>query len=216
MSLPILELQFLPPVGYLACVAAHGGVRLEACENFQKSTLRNRCQLLGSQGVFDLSIPLRGGKHQQCPIQEVQISDAENWARQHWRSIETAYRSAPFWLFYADHFAPIFLENKCDRLWDFNLILFKKLIQLFDLQVVIEFTEKYNPPNFENKLDFRNQFLPKNNLRLNPTSAVKYPQIFEDRLGFVADVSAFDLLFCLGKSGKDVFLKNRSDNGTRI
>ncbi len=202
---PLLELHYLPSVGYLSAVARGGGVRLEACENFQKGSFRNRCRLASSQGVFELSLPLVGGKNNQCPIREVRLAYDENWPLHHWRTIETCYRSAPFWLFYTDHFEPIFLEKKWVRLWDFNLALLEKMVQLFDLQLVVEFSEKFEPVV---EGDLRNQFSPKKTVLPPGFAAKKYPQLFEDRLGFLPNLSALDLLFCLGgKQGRAVLMK---------
>ena len=200
---PLLELHYLPSVGYLAAVAMGGGVRLEACENFQKGSFRNRCRLASSQGAFDLSLPLEGGKNRQCPIREVRLAYDENWPLQHWRTLETCYRSAPFWAFYADHFEPIFLEKKWELLWDFNLTLLEKMLQLFDLQVVVEFTQQFEPTAVG---DLRGQFSPKKDGPLPSFFPKKYPQLFEDRLGFLPNLSALDLLFCLGKQGRAFLL----------
>lgn len=206
---PLVELQLLPPVSYFSMLAAHGRVRLEGCENFQKSTFRNRYRLATSRGPMELSVPLRGGKNRQCPIREVEISYDENWPLVHWRSIETTYRSAPFWLHFADHFEPIFLQKRWQRLWDFNFCLLKKSLQLLDLQVAIEISDDFRPfQNPPEPADFRNQFSAKNADRPAPFQPVKYPQLFEDRLGFLPDLSIFDLLFCQGKVGREVLKKS--------
>lgn len=201
---PLLELHYLPSVGYLSAIARAGGVRLEACENYQKGSFRNRCRLASSQGAFELSLPLEGGKNNQCPIREVRLAYDENWPVQHWRTLETCYRSAPFWLFYADHFEPVFLEKKWELVWDFNLALFKKMVQLFDLQLVITFSEKFEPVS---EADLRGIFSPKKSDLPPGFLPKKYPQLFEDRLGFLPNLSALDLLFCLGgKQGRAILL----------
>jgi hypothetical protein len=46
-------------------------------------------------------------------------------------------------------------------------------------------------------LDFRNQVLPKNYKEFN---TVKYHQVFEERVGFLPNLSILDLLFCEGKN----------------
>ncbi len=200
---PLLELHYLPSVGYLSAVARSGGARLEACENFQKGSFRNRCRLAGSQGVFDLSIPLKGGKNSQCPIREARISYDENWPLAHWRTIQASYGSAPFWPFYADHFRPVFIGKKWELLWDFNLALFEKLMQLFDFQAIVSLTETFER---EAEGDFRNQFSPRKGAWPPGIEPKKYPQIFEDRLGFQPGLSALDLLFCMGKQGRQILL----------
>ena len=43
-------------------------VRLEACENYQKQSYRNRCYILAGDGVQMLQVPVaHGGKAGGCP-----------------------------------------------------------------------------------------------------------------------------------------------------
>jgi len=50
------------------------------------------------------------------------------------------------------------------------------------------------------QVDFRNQILPKNYLKPNDIhfESSEYPQVFEDRHGFLPNLSILDLLFCTG------------------
>jgi hypothetical protein len=54
--------------------------------------------------------------------------------------------------------------------------------------------------------DRRNIILPKNYSQWNP---VKYRQVFEERTGFLPNLSVLDLLFNVGKEGGEL-LRNSS------
>lgn len=202
---PLLELCYLPPVSWLALACSGEDFTLEACEHFQKGTYRNRCHIAGPNGLQRLSIPLAGGKNQQMPIREVRIAYDQPWQQVHWRSIQAAYGSAPFFPFYADDLAPFF-QKKWLFLFDFNLELLGVLLKKLDWTGRFEWSETYLPPGQTGDLqDFRNAVLP-GAKRPQPAwfQPGRYPQVFQERHGFLPDLSALDLLFCQGKAAGDV------------
>ncbi len=200
MTKALIELQYLPTVAYFSQIAQYEEVIIEVCENYQKGSYRNRCQILGANGVMSMSIPLEKGKHQQTPIREVRINYTERWNVQHWQGIRSAYGRAPFWEFYADYFEPVF-QKKHEFLFDFNLELFQICCKLLKIKPQLSFTSSYEK-TIDNAeiIDLRNQIKP--NLSFETK---KYPQVFEDRFGFVPDLSIIDLLFCMGNQAKGRF-----------
>lgn len=195
----LLELPYLPPVSWCALLWQAEAVTLEACENFQKGSYRNRCHIIGPNGLQRLTVPLAKGKHQQTPIREVRISHDENWPLVHWRSIEAAYGRSPFF----EHYGPelrLFYEKKWDLLFDFNLALLRFLLKKMGWPGQITLSETYlkrsQPPA---PGDFRDAVSPKNEAAPAWFRPVRYPQVFAERHGFVPDLSVLDLLFCCGK-----------------
>lgn len=205
VRLPLIELHLFPSVSYLSLAFWAGGLRLEASENFQKGSFRNRFRIASASGPMELSAPLRGGKHQCCPIRSVELANDEDWRRHHWRAIETAYRAAPFWLHFADRFEPFFKGPAPERLWDFSFSILEKTLQLLDFQGSIELTETFERMD---ELDFRGAIAPKKSSRPAGFRPVRYGQMFEDRLGFLPDLSALDLLFCQGKMARDILKRS--------
>ena len=206
---PILSVSYLPPVSWCAAAWNSENAYLEACENYQKGSLRNRCYIAGSGGIQRLSIPLVKGKHQQTPIREVRIAYDEPWQRQHWRTIKTAYGNAPFFEHYADEIAP-FYEKKYAFLFDYNFdflvfILQKKL----GWQGYFVMTHEWWPAR---------KWAPADDLRETISGEpdewpewfypARYPQVFEERNGFLPNLSVLDLLFCCGKQGGAVLEKS--------
>ncbi len=192
----LIEIQYMPPVHTFARMLFHRRVILEAHENYQKGSYRNRCYIAGANGKLRLSIPLRSGKNQQSPIQEVKADMDSDWPRQHWSSIQSAYGKAP----YFEHYAPELYEDfqkPPAGLFAFNIQLIRRLVELMDLSVEIGLTPSYLPHHEEGMLDLRDAIRPGNDrdplFRPRP-----YAQVFEDKHGFLPNMSILDLLFCCG------------------
>lgn len=197
----ILSTAYLAPVEYYVVLANSEQILLEQHEYYQKQSYRNRCRIATANGIMDLSIPVdSAGK---TPIRDLRISDHNNWQTHHWRSIETAYNSSPFFEYYADDFRPFF-EKKWLFLWDFNLALFNKTLELLDIETKIELTEQYKPETSDNFLDLRAAIHPKKeiSLLLKP-----YYQVFETKFGFMPNMSIIDLLFNMANEAQLILKK---------
>lgn len=200
--MPVIELAYLPPVSWMSLWWNLPDLEIEACEHFQKGSYRNRCHIAGPNGVQRLSIPLYKGKHQQTPIREVRISYEIAWQRQHWRSIEAAYGNAPYFLHYADGLRP-FYEKKQVYLFDFNLELLEWVLKKWGNTRVLRLTESYLPAGMLRE-DFRGRVDPQTPGSAPWFAPQPYSQVFQERFGFLPDLSALDLLFCCGKQGSSV------------
>jgi hypothetical protein len=202
MALPdtiLLETAYLPPVQYISKWLLHRRVRIEQHEHYQKGSYRNRCHIAGPNGVLRLSVPLQQGKNQQQPIREVAVAYREPWQHQHWHSIQSAYGNSPFFEFYADALQP-FYERRYPRLFDFNLALLETCLELCGLPAEFERSEAYAVDPAGEALDFRGAIHPKAR-RGAPDPyfrAAPYPQVFQEKHGFLPNLSILDLLFCCG------------------
>lgn len=197
----LLSTAYLAPIEYYVVLANSERILLEQHEYYQKQSYRNRCRIATANGIMDLSIPVdSAGK---TPIRDLRISDHNNWQTHHWRSIETAYNSSPFFEYYADDFRPFF-EKKWLFLWDFNLALFNKTLELLDIETKIELTEQYKPETCDNFLDLRAAIHPKKeiSLLLKP-----YYQVFETKFGFMPNMSIIDLLFNMANEAQLILKK---------
>lgn len=201
----LFALPYLPPVSWCAAVWNREKIDLEACEHYQKGSLRNRCHIAGPNGIQRLSIPLAKGKHQQTPIREVRIASDEAWQRQHWRSIRTAYGNAPFFEHYADELV-VFYERPYAFLFDFNLeLLHWALVKKSGWKGDIALTDAWHSPGaIPLDEDFREAFPGSHDAWPGFFQPAHYPQVFEDRFGFLPNLSVLDLLFCCGKQGTEV------------
>jgi len=130
----------------------------------------------------------------KCATRDVRISAYENWQKLHWQAIETAYNSSPFLEFYRDDFLP-FYKKKWNFLFDFNTEIQQMILGLLDLETDIHFTEKYETQLPDGVEDWREMISPK---KTTDYKAQKYYQIFEQKFGFLPNLSIVDLLFNTG------------------
>ena len=94
---PVLTIAYFPPVEYFAVLAKYSSVYMEACENYQKQSYRNRCRFYAGDGVQSLNFPVRhvDGTF-SLPIRQIEVDYSTPWVSKTERCIDTAYRSSPF------------------------------------------------------------------------------------------------------------------------
>ena len=170
-------------------------VYIEACENFQKQSYRNRCRFYGAEGVQMLSFPIlhEGGTH-KIPITEIKVDYKTPWVQQHERAIVSAYGMSAYFDYYKDELFAI-LEAGHERLFDLNLALIRFFIDKTGIKVDLRLTQDYErEPQME---DLREVIHPKRpNTILSDLGLEKpYFQVFAPKYGFQSDLSIMDLLF---------------------
>lgn len=164
-------------------------VVLDVHEHFPKQTFRNRFEILGPNGRQKLVVPtLKTGSRRT--MHEVKISYRENWQKDHWKSLEAAYRRSPYFEFYEDRFRPLY-TGKTETLLELNLALHTLILELCDLQIEHVLTEEYLLPE-KVQDDQRTQ------LKEYEAKQQSYLQVFSDRHPFVPNLSILDALFNLG------------------
>jgi len=195
MNTALIELHYFPSVAYFSQLCAHQEICIEQHENYQKGSYRNRCYIAGPNGRQRLSCFLKSGKNEQQSIREVQLSYKEAWHKQHWNSIKTAYGNAPYFEFYADDIQAI-LFKKHNYLFDLNLDLLKCITKQLSLNIDFGLSPNFTKVIKEKEIiDLRNSITPK---QIDKSAPFQYAQVFEDRHGFLGNLSILDLLFCTG------------------
>ena len=194
----VLPLFYCPPVTWFLAVSHASEVYLEQQEHYVKGTYRNRCHIAAVNGVQRLTVPLRKGKNQQQPIREVRIAYDEPWQIRHWRALCTAYGNSPFFEHYSELYVSFFTIKKYEFLWDWNYELLMVSMKILKIKTPILLTESYESYP-KDSLDLRTKFQPNSSPQVTDLEQVKYPQVFEDRLGFLGDLSIFDIIFCAGR-----------------
>ena len=204
----LMPMLYLPPVSYMAILHAAGEIYIEAQENYIKSTYRNRCEILGSNGIIDLSIPLIGGRDHHQLYRESEISYINDWQHRHYMSILSCYGSAPFFEHYMSYLGPFF-EKQHKYLFQFNKELLELMIKLMKLDMTISYTDVYeNAP--DDMTDLRKAFKPGKSIeeiiveqKKWQVRQVLYMQVF-DGIGNSLSVSCLDLLFNEGPQSKNI------------
>lgn len=186
------EIQYFPPIAFWINALKATHIRLEAYENYQKRSFRNRTVLATSQGIFWMSLPLKGGKNNQMPITKVEIDFDQNWQKNHWETIRSAYGNAPFFPYYQEEIQNmVFLNEKF--LYEFNFKIIQQLISLCQLDINLSRSTEFELE--PTALDRRNFISIK---KYHKYKLPYYQQVFTDKIGFATNLSILDLLFCKG------------------
>lgn len=187
-------LPFFAPTDWYASVVAAGTCSINAADVYRRQTVRNRCDIVGANGVQTLTVPVtlpetaRGGK---CPMREVIISDHGNWRHVHWQTLASAYGMSPFFDYYADDIRPFFEERKWKYLFDYNLDITRRMLELIGAgNIEVRLTDE----RFAQPETTASTGAPRS-LSSSPSPTKPYYQTFQRRHGFVPGMSILDLLF---------------------
>lgn len=197
----LLSTAYFPPVQWFALAAKdlalspdRVSVYLEAHENYQKQSYRNRCYILGPQGVQMLQVPVVHGS--SWAITDVLVDYSTPWVLRTERALDTAYESSAFYEYFRDEIFSI-LESKPEHLWDLNLQLIKWCIRRLRIDCELVLTTEFTPPDTKAD-DYRFSIHPKHpdTILQDLGLAKPYYQVFRDRMGgFTPGLSALDLIF---------------------
>lgn len=192
----LIELQMLPPPAYFCALAQGTSCLLEAHEHYQKQTHRNRYTINTARGPLRLTVPVLLPAT-PAPIRAVRTEAGNRWRNQHWRTLEAAYRKAPFFEYYADDLRAILYDRDINFLWDLNRRLLSFCLTHFNIGLHVSETMAYSrtpPPDI---LDLRGRLSGRNRAAAD---AFYQPQPYQQVFGstFVPNCSALDLLFCTG------------------
>ncbi len=189
----LLTTAYFPPIEYFALLAKYSVVYMEACENYQKQSWRNRCRILTANGPESLNVPVvhENGTF-SLPIKEIRVEYTTPWVMRTERAIESAYSSSPFFIYYKDALFSI-LDSHPATLWELN----RRIIDFFCSKIGIspDFRETtdYSPA----EEDYREVIHPKRENTVMRDLGMERPywQVFRDKYGFVPGLSIMDLLF---------------------
>ena len=194
---PLLPTAYLAPISYYAILLQHPNCSIELNEHFIKQSIRNRCEIYGANGKLRLTIPKERKGSSKTIIESLKISYKQNWQKEHWNAIVSAYNSSPFFEYYKDELQPLF-EEKEEYLVEFNSKLQKVILDLLQEKNTFKNTSKYlHQGDFS---DLRNYHWELKNQE-------KYDQVFMEKQGFIPNLSILDLLFNLGPESSD-YLNN--------
>lgn len=165
---------------------------LEVSDNYQKQTYRNRTYIYGANGKQILTVPIlhTGGETGRQLYKEVRVDNQVAWQKLHWKTLQTAYRTTPYFEYYEDKIAPIFAQ-KHDFLLDLNLRTIEAVLDCLHIDVSWEQTTAYHS-SYDGVTDYRYLTDAK---AAYEVSQDPYYQIFSDKHGFIPNLSILDLLF---------------------
>lgn len=191
MTKILIHPAYFPSIAQFVAIANADEVIFETQDNYQKQTYRNRTYIAHSNGKLLLSIPVEHGisGHRQ-KTNEVIMANKFQWQNQHWKSLQIAYRTSPFFEFYEDDISVLFKDTS-DNLLAHNLAIFEVLCDLIGIEISMSQTSEYNM-NVDNVQDLRFLINAKKEYEFILTP---YTQVLEFKHGFLPNLSILDLLF---------------------
>ncbi len=219
----LLSAAYFPPIEYFAAMSAGftlspdrvnpSIVYIEACENYQKQSWRNRCLFYAESGPQYLNFPVRhdGGTH-KLPVRDIRIDYSVQWVIRHKRAIESAYRTSAYFEYYKDDLFAI-MDSHPETLFALDMALTRFFIEKTGIPVELRETDVFAEPEKmcedsgspwhglpetgEYGCDLREIIHPKrdNDIMDRLGLGEPYFQVFSGRHGFIPNLSVMDLLF---------------------
>ena len=206
----LLSSTYFGPVQWYQKLNRYDECLIERHESFIKQTYRNRMIIPTTNGPLSLTIPTNHDT--SMAMKDIRISDHANWRHVHWNALMSAYGESPFFEYYQDDIRP-FYEKKYEFLFDFNMEIMEKMIELLDIRPNVSVTdryvlseerrvksEEYTSLEAQAQLntqmrDFRDVIRPKKPLPDIEFEPKRYYQVYEQKHGFLPNMSILDLLF---------------------
>ncbi len=195
----IIESQYFGTVNWYKLLFDYSNIEIAQYEAYPKTSFRNRTIIAGSNGLIVLSVPLQKGRIQKSQTRDVKISYDQDWQEQHWRSIVSCYGKSPFFEYYQDSLKTLF-QKKQEYLLDLNLATQEWALKQLKTKYIPTYALLEESQFKQTDTDYRDQFKPNDFQKVQ--TPVNYPQVFEDRIGFQANLSILDLLSCMGPASK--------------
>lgn len=197
----ILPTTYFGSTEYWTAILKGGdSVVLDLGENYVKRSERNRTRIMTSGGVMQLSVQLCHANKPRQPITSMQVDYSKRWQHQHIVAIESAYRSAPYYDYYADRFLSL-LERRWERLTDLNMAIMEQCAAALKVAT---------PPLSADYVVASEQDV---DMRLKSGSstycAEPYIQVFSDRFSFEANLSILDLIMCEGPEARNILIASQ-------
>jgi hypothetical protein len=197
----LIETQYLPNLEYFILLKSSHAVFIEHNEYYERQTYRNRAQIQFTNGVGDLTIPVKNGR-KKILTKDIQIDNSQNWQKNHWRSIQSSYGKAPFFEFFVDGFNAIY-EREYRYLTELNHDLLSYCLHLLSWKVEIKQTDQFIEPQDTDYQQFRSLISPKVDFHKRQIyQEVPYQQLFGAK--FAPNLSIIDILFCEGPAASDL------------
>ena len=198
----IIHPTYFPNIFSFKTIINSTNILFEVNDHYVKQTLRNRTSIHAANGKLNLSVPVKFSSTKKEKYKDIRICYDSNWQKIHLKSIETAYKNSPFYDFFEDYFIN-FYNKKEKFLVDLNFSSIRLIFEILEKELNCNFTNEYlekyidltdyrsllTNKNFNEKVDFKN-----------------YTQVFQEKNGFIENLSSIDLIFNKGLDFED-FIK---------
>ena len=190
----IIHPTYFPNIFSFKTIINSTNILFEVNDHYVKQTLRNRTSIHAANGKLNLSVPVKFSSTKKEKYKDIRICYDSNWQKIHLKSIEIAYKNSPFYDFFEDYFIN-FYNKKEKFLVDLNFSSIRLIFEILEKELNCNFTNEYlekyvdltdyrsllTNKNFNEKVDFKN-----------------YTQVFQEKNGFIENLSSIDLIFNKG------------------
>lgn len=198
----IIHPTYFPNIFSFKTIINSTNILFEVNDHYVKQTLRNRTSIHAANGKLNLSVPVKFSSTKKEKYKDIRICYDSDWQKIHLKSIESAYKNSPFYDFFEDYFIN-FYNKKEKFLVDLNFSSIRLIFEILEKELNCNFTNEYlekyvdltdyrsllTNKNFNEKVDFKN-----------------YTQVFQEKNGFIENLSSIDLIFNKGLDFED-FIK---------
>jgi len=185
----ILTTAYFPNILYMRHIVSNkGDIMIEAQENYQKQSYRNRFRIAGDKGIQTLTMPVHS--YNNIPIKDVTVDYSMPWQREHLRAIRTCYGSAPYFTYAMDKIEELFSIRE-KYLLDYNMVILQRINLILGIERNFAFTETFEPirENDSRLISSRN---------FKDPAPTEYYQVFSERQDFIPNLSIIDYIMCEG------------------
>lgn len=198
----IFPTAYFAPIAYYRFYVNSGQPVVEAREHFVKQTIRTRCELLGPNGKQLLSVPVERVNGNKTAVEDLRVVE-DGWRKIHWKTIETAYSSAPYFDYYGMEVKSL-IDGDFPRLIDLNEAIHQRILSWMDIEIPTHFTTEYHvdPENDfrQVKLDTESGF-----------SHAPYYQVFRQKNDCLLNLSVLDLILNEGPLARKWIIDEKQD-----
>lgn len=188
----LLPSVFVPSIAYMHCVVNHSHCAIYVGECYRKQTYRNRCDLLTAGGATSVTIPVQHISYPPPETQRVLLSEHGAWRARLLQTVMSSYGSSPFFEHYIDAVrALIAYTPDTLRLVDYNQAWLHFICEEIGVPTPSIVSQYAEDDHFDAEIAARHYQPSQSALR-------PYWQPYQERYGFVSNLSVIDLLFNVG------------------
>ena len=190
----VLPCLLFPPRAWWQLALVQETVRINTGPPLRNVSYRNRYRIATGNGPLLLSVPLIGGRRHDAPLAELMTDEGQGWQRRHWRTLFSAYGRAPFFEYLGPELEALIMARDMS-LAERNLSAIRWMARCMRRTLHIEAVAKVPEQSAGLYAGLAFGPLPE----LPP-----YRQVFDDRHGFIPDLSALDQLMMQGRGAGDL------------
>ena len=195
----IFPIAYFGSISYYKDIIATGNIVFEVQEHFVKQSMRNRTRILTANGPMELSIPVIKPNGSKTLTKDVQVSTSNDWRKDHWRAIESAYKHAVYFDHYGEEVKDLIYQSTPD-LVGFDLHIMNRIQTWLELPYSYSLSSEFTPVN-SISTDFRFGYTDH-----TFQEEYNYFQVFQDKLPFVGELSLLDAIFNLGPMARKLLI----------